>query len=102
VTGGRHLRSLTFGLWGHLFAGGHITAPDRFPGCYQDVAVLIQRHGRWRWITVDTAQTGVNGWYRIRIRDLVGRYRALVPEVTLPSGDVCAGAISPVSWHHHG
>ena len=69
VTASRHLRGLTFGLWGHLIAGGYLTTTDAFPGCYQGATVKIQRHGRWRWNTVVTALTDTDGRYHLHVWD---------------------------------
>jgi subtilisin-like proprotein convertase family protein len=77
-------------------ARGKVSVPDGFSDCASDVPVKVQRRDGGSWRLVGTTQSASGGAYVVAGTDDPGRYRALAKKVTLPSGDVCLKAVSPV------
>jgi IPT/TIG domain len=97
-----HPRAITLNLVRHLVARGTVTATDGFADCASTVPVKIQRFRDDRWRIVDTTRTNAEGFYRQRIPDRVGLYRAVAVRRELNGGaDVCARDRSPRRSHSH-
>jgi hypothetical protein len=97
-----HPRAITLNLVRHLVARGTVTATDGFADCASTVPVKIQRFRDDRWRIVDTTRTNAEGFYRQRIPDRVGLYRAVAVRRELGGGaDVCARDRSPRRSHSH-
>ena len=98
VTASFHGRTITLNLRRHLVAKGTVSAADGFEACFPNVAVRIQRRifGEWRKVTLTT--TDATGFYRERIPDRIGKYRAVARKLVLGS-DVCRRARSPVVFN---
>jgi hypothetical protein len=92
----RHPRAISLDLRRHLVARGFVTTSEDFSACYTGVPVKIQRRVSGTWRTIDSTITDGDGFYRARIADLSGRYRAKAPKLTI-GDDVCVRAISPVA-----
>jgi hypothetical protein len=91
-----HARSISLSLRKHLVARGKVSASDGFTACVAAVPVKIQRRVSGHWKNVGSTTTSDTGAYKKRIKDKAGKYRAKAPKVTLTTGDVRAGATSPV------
>jgi len=76
-------------------ARGNVTVSDGFARCYRNVRVRIQRRVSGVWRTIDATFTDDTGFYRERIPDRAGRYRAVAPRVEL-ANDICRRAVSRV------
>jgi hypothetical protein len=90
-------RSVTLRVVRSLVARGAVSADNGFTPCAAGVPVKIQRRVAGEWKTVRTTTTTPTGFYRRRIPDKPGRYRATASKV--PSGfgpNSCLQAISPV------
>jgi hypothetical protein len=97
-----HARTITLNLRKHLVARGRVTVNDGFADCASNVPVKIQRFRDDRWRIVDTTRTNAEGFYRQRIPDRVGLYRAVAVRRELGGGaDVCARDRSPRRSHSH-
>lgn len=96
-----HLRSISLHLFGRLNASGLVTAPDDYKGCVSQIPVVIQRlrAGEWRWMA--TTATRKNGAYRIYLRNLRGRYRAVAKRIVLVNGQICGSHRSRIVLNHH-
>ena len=91
-----HSRAVSLGLARHLVARGYVTAADGFSACYAGVTVMIRHRVSGVWRTIDSTFTDATGFYRVRIADKPGAYRAKAPKLVIDN-DVCARAISPVA-----
>ena len=91
-----HSRAISLGLVRHLVARGYVTAADGFSACYAGVTVKIRHRVSGVWRTIDSTFTDTTGFYRVRIPDKPGAYRAKAPKVVIDD-DVCARAISPIA-----
>lgn len=90
-----HSRSVTLGLRKHLVARGKVSAADAFTACVSGVPVTIQRRSGGSWKNVKSTTTSTSGAYKVRVKDVEGKYRARAKRVVLSSGvDICAGAKS--------
>jgi hypothetical protein len=78
-----HSTGVTLSLKRHLVVRGTVTVEDDTAECLSGVTVKIQRRKGGRWRKVETTTTNDAGAYGESIRDRVGRYRAVVPRVTL-------------------
>jgi len=76
-------------------ARGNVRVSDGFAACYRNVRVRIQRRVSGEWRTIDATFTNDTGFYRKRIPDRAGRYRAVAPKVEL-ANDICRRAVSAV------
>jgi hypothetical protein len=76
-------------------ARGHVRVSDGFPACRRNVRVRIQRRVAGEWRTIDATLTDDTGFYRQRIPDRTGRYRAVAQKVQL-TNDICRRAVSAV------
>jgi hypothetical protein len=85
----------------HLVARGLVSVTDGTRACASKVSVKIQRLSSGAWYTVKSTTTTSTGSYGVDLRDVVGKYRAKAPAVTLPSGGVCGLAESPRVEHRH-
>jgi len=93
-----HDRSVTLRLRGHLLARGRVSSEEAL--CTDGVTVQIQRRkGGWR--TIERVTTDDEGRFRAEVRDRPGRYRALVPALTLDPNETCAKARSTKVRHRH-
>jgi hypothetical protein len=77
---------------GTVSAGG-------FDACAEDSLVRIRRFADGAWRTIATTHTNDDGFYRIRVPDRPGRYRALAPRQTLGDSDICGRALSRVAFN---
>ena len=91
-----HSRAISLGLARHLVARGHVTAADGFSACHASVPVKIRHRVSGVWRTIDSTFTDATGFYRVRIADKPGAYRAKAPKVVIDN-DVCARAFSPIA-----
>ena len=96
-----HARSVSLILLKHLVARGLVSVTDGTRACASKVSVKIQRLSSGAWYTVKSTTTTSTGSYGVDLRDVVGKYRAKAPAVTLPSGGVCGLAESPRVEHRH-
>jgi IPT/TIG domain len=98
-----HPRSVTLSLRKHLVARGRVSSTEdpAFTACVASVPVKVQRRVSGRWRTVRTTTTSSTGFYRRRIPDRPGRYRAVAPRVSPgdPETDLCFRAVSRVRRH---
>jgi subtilisin-like proprotein convertase family protein len=94
VTSLDHARDITLSVGKK--AKGRVSVLDGHSACASDVPVKVQRREGSRWRLVGTARTGGGGGYVVAGTSEPGRYRAIAKKVTLPSGDVCLKAVSPV------
>ena len=94
--GGTHERDVSIELRRHLAAAGTVTALDGATACAMGVDVRVQRRIGRRWRTIQAAQTRRNMTYVAILPNFPGKYRAILPNVTLANGDRCASAISPI------
>jgi hypothetical protein len=96
-------RSVSLRLRRHLVARGRVTVVDGFIGCRQGVPVTIQRKTADGWVDVGGAIAGERGFYRDRIADRPGRYRAKAARLFTGSEDdqLCLADASPVRRHSH-
>src|SRR5437867_1801570 len=90
-----HDRSISIALRRHLVVRGVVTAGG-FTACAANVPVRVQRRVAGVWRTIARTLTGDVGGYRVRVRDLAGRYRTVAPRVER-AGDVCRRAVSRVA-----
>jgi hypothetical protein len=77
---------------GTVSAGG-------FGACADDALVRIRRFADGAWRTIATTHTNDDGFYRVRVPDRPGRYRALAPRQTLGDSDICGRALSRVAFN---
>ncbi len=77
-----------------LWASGTVRVSDGFERCREATSVAIQRYRSGGWHLVKKGLTDLHGYYRIRLHDLAGRYRASLKSVTLESGDICEASAS--------
>lgn len=89
-------RLLTLRLRGHLVARGRVVSESAL-ACQSKVRVLIKRNGR----LLHTVTTKADGRYRLRLADRPGRYRAVVPKVTI-ADNLCLRAVSEPRKHGYG
>jgi hypothetical protein len=95
-----HARRVTLTLRKSLIARGKVRMGDGFTDCAASVPVKVQRRVSGRWITVRRTTTSSSGFYRKRIPDRPGKYRARAPRVTLNFfADICLRATSPLRRH---
>jgi hypothetical protein len=91
-----HARTATLSLKKHLVAKGKVTAADAFAACVSSVPVKIQRKAGGGWKNVKSTTTSASGSYKVKMKDVAGKYRAKAPKVVLSAGvDVCSGTKSP-------
>jgi IPT/TIG domain len=92
-----HARRVTLSLGKSLIARGKVSVGDGFTDCAASVPVKVQRRVSGRWTTVRRTTTSSSGFYRERIPDRPGKYRARAPRVALNFfADICLRATSPV------
>jgi Tol biopolymer transport system component len=96
-----HQRSITLELRKHLVLRGRIRS--QVDGCAQGVVVRVQRATRNGWRTLRRVETDRHGGnFRAKVKDLQGKYRVVVPELTLnPDGERCERARSQARRHRH-
>jgi hypothetical protein len=94
-----HARSVTMTFGRSSYATGVLRVTDGFGACRQGMKVGIQwrSHGAWR--SVAKGVTSPNGSYRIRVPGTAGKFRAVVLTMTLGTGDICDGDVSPPRSH---
>lgn len=90
----KHARSLTFSV--DSPATGNVSVLDGFNACRSSVPVKLQHFRNGQWRNVGTDQTNGNGKFNFGPQNTEGKYRALAPKYTTPSGDVCLKKTSPV------
>ena len=88
-------RSVTLRLVGSLVARGAVTPDDEFTVCAASVPVKIQRRVSGRWETVERTTTTDTGFYKKRINDRPGKYRAVAPRID-QFNNLCFRALSSV------
>ncbi|MFN8233341.1 MAG: IPT/TIG domain-containing protein [Actinomycetota bacterium] len=94
-----HVRNVTLRLSKHLRTNGRIVVYDGFASCVQGRNVRIQRSFEGDWRTIAHDVTDADGRYSYRVPDRTGWYRAVIRQVTLPTGDTCNAAISGTRHH---
>jgi hypothetical protein len=93
-----HPRSISISLRRHLVVRGTVSAGG-FGACAEDALVRIRRFVDGAWRTIATTHTNDDGFYRVRVPDQPGRYRALAPRETLGDSDICGRALSRVAFN---
>jgi large repetitive protein len=93
-----HSRSISISLRRHLVVRGTVSAGG-FDACADDALVRIRRFADGAWRTIATTHTNDDGFYRARVPDRPGRYRALAPRQTLGDSDICGRALSRVAFN---
>jgi hypothetical protein len=93
-----HSRSISISLRRHLVVRGTVSAGG-FGACIDDALVRIRRFVDGAWRTIATTHTNDDGFYRVRVPDRPGRYRALAPRQTLGDSDICGRALSRVAFN---
>jgi len=93
-----HSRSISISLRRHLLVRGTVAAGG-FEACADDALVRIRRFADGAWRTIATTHTNDDGFYRVRVPDQPGRYRALAPRETLGDSDICGRALSRVAFN---
>jgi large repetitive protein len=93
-----HSRSISISLRRHLVVRGTVSAGG-FDACAEDALVRIRRFADGAWRTIATTHTNDDGFYRTRVPDRPGRYRALAPRQTLGDSDICGRALSRVAFN---
>jgi hypothetical protein len=93
-----HSRSISISLRRHLVVRGTVSAGG-FGACADDALVRIRRFVDGAWRTIATTHTNDDGFYRVRVPDQPGRYRALAPRETLGDSDICGRALSRVAFN---
>jgi IPT/TIG domain len=93
-----HSRSISISLRRHLVVRGTVSAGG-FDACAEDALVRIRRFVDGAWRTIATTHTNDDGFYRVRVPDRPGRYRALAPRQTLGDSDICGRALSRVAFN---
>ncbi|MGH2576895.1 MAG: IPT/TIG domain-containing protein, partial [Actinomycetota bacterium] len=93
-----HPRSISISLRRHLVVRGTVSAGG-FGACADDALVRIRRFADGAWRTIATTHTNDDGFYRVRVPDRPGRYRALAPRQTLGDSDICGRALSRVAFN---
>jgi hypothetical protein len=93
-----HSRSISISLRRHLVVRGTVSAGG-FDACAEDALVRIRRFADGAWRTIATTHTNDDGFYRVRVPDRPGRYRALAPRETLGDSDICGRALSRVAFN---
>jgi large repetitive protein len=91
-------RSISISLRRHLVVRGTVSAGG-FDACAEDALVRIRRFADGAWRTIATTHTNDDGFYRARVPDRPGRYRALAPRQTLGDSDICGRALSRVAFN---
>jgi subtilisin-like proprotein convertase family protein len=93
----KHARSISLDVGRK--ARGQVSVTDGFSACASEVPVRIQHFdaGTGRWKTVASALTKANGSYTAGGVADSGKYRAIAKKTTLPTGDKCLKATSPVA-----
>jgi hypothetical protein len=78
-----HARSITLSLRRHLVAQGRVSSLEdpAFTDCVASVPVKIQRRVSGQWETVERTTTTDTGFYKKRINDRPGKYRAVAPRI---------------------
>jgi large repetitive protein len=91
-----HRRSVSLSLRKHLVARGKVSVSDAFTACFSTVPVTIQHRSGGSWKNVKRTTTSTSGAYKVRLKDVAGKYRALLKKVVLSAGtDICLKAKSP-------
>jgi hypothetical protein len=93
-----HPRSISVSLRRHLVVRGTVSAGG-FDACADDALVRIRRFADGAWRTIATTHANDEGFYRVRVPDRPGRYRALAPRETLGDSDICGRALSRVAFN---
>ena len=93
-----HPRSISVSLRRHLVVRGTVSAGG-FDACADDALVRIRRFVDGAWRTIATTHTNEEGFYRVRVPDRPGRYRALAPRETLGDSDICGRTMSRVAFN---
>jgi IPT/TIG domain-containing protein len=93
---------ITMRLRGHLIAKGVVTIPDGTDECVHRRFVKIQRRSTGKWRVVGFDITNADGFYRLRLQDQEGRYRAVVKKNKRGRLNLlCAQGVSRVHTHRH-
>jgi hypothetical protein len=93
-----HSRSISISLRRHLVVRGTVSAGG-FNACTEGALVRIRRFADGAWGTIATTHTNDDGFYRVRVPNRPGRYRALAPRQTLGDSDICGRALSRVAFN---
>jgi len=90
-TGLEHPRTISLRLRGSLTAKGRVSPADAYEGCVARVPVKIVRNGR----KIRKTTTDEQGYYRVGVPNVTGRYVAVAVRVALNGGiDRCATTTS--------
>lgn len=89
-----------------LLVKGKVTVPDGFTACHNQVPVNVQIKTSSGWVTRKSDTTTEAGKFKVLIRDLRAKYRAVAPKFVIAdpnanTEDVCRKATSPAKRHRH-
>jgi hypothetical protein len=104
ITRFRHIR-LGNGKGRALLVAGRAAAPG-YRTCKDSVPVKIQIRAGGTWITRKSDTTNGRGGFKVLIRDIAAKYRAVLPKFRIVNDvrdrvDVCLRAVSPGRRHRH-
>lgn len=80
----------------HLIASGRVLDST----CGQGRSIRVERRSRAGWVVLRTDVTNNNGYYRVRLPERAGRYRAVAPRLDTPEYR-CLRGESQVIRHRH-
>lgn len=90
-----HRRDVTLSLRKHLVATGRVTVEDGFARCMVRERVRLERRVPGKgWRSVGVNLTRADGSYKIRTKDVAGKYRVRLGRELLASDDICGKARS--------
>ncbi len=100
--GDDHPRTVSLKLQSHLHATGFIVTTDEFHDCSSGAPVRIQKRAGGKWRTLKTTYA-VDGFYRVKLSDRPGTYRAKLPATFLleQPEETCGAAVSSKKRHRH-
>jgi hypothetical protein len=94
-----HAMTVSLGMWGHLRAGGRITATDGYEACTRHARIRIFVRDRGGWDLVKRTTTNAEGRFLVRIPDRPGTYKAFAPSGSVDDLNNCAESTSSTRLH---
>ena len=92
-------RGIELSLRRHLVASGAVASNNGH--CTGAVSVAVEKRRGDRWQIISSTETNEDGYFRLRLKDRSGRYRARVDEGFTADGGRCNAAVSRVLRHAH-
>ena len=88
-----------------LKVSGTLTTDDGFDACSANQPIKVQMRASGEWITRKSDKTNANGKFRVLVRDIAKKYRAVARKTQLVNDDGsidnCLRAVSNVRRHRH-